>query len=1413
MPHIAYDWLRFWCPPEGTYSLSDGGFLSDPDSEWGSALNPDAKKFEEIAAKPCLVLLGEPGIGKSHELGLAKQAMVTDVGELGDEVLILDLREFQTDVRLCARLFESQEFRRWDAGSHRLHLLLDSLDECLIQIKTVAALLEKELGRYQVDRLTLRIACRTADWPHSLEQALKGLWGDANVGVYELLPLRRRDVRAAAEAQGIDDPDRFIEEVGTREAVPLAIKPVTLRMLINLYRKGATLPTRQADLYEQGCRRLCKEPNLARRESGAVSDVPSPVQFAAAGRIAAATVFANRFAVWKDIDEGAVPPEDVTVRQLSGGAEAVDGGRTEVTEHVIRETLKTGLFTSRGPHRLGWAHQTYAEFLAARYVVASGMTHEQVMSLVVHPDDPGQKLVPQLHETAAWIAGMRPEVFQAIMDRDPEVLLKSDVAAAEPEDRKRLVDALLALYAEGKFTPGSLDLRGHYHKLAHPRLADQLRPYVLDKNAHWLVRRVAIDISEACKVKSLVPELVRIALDQPEETQVRKKAAYAVIRAGDAAAKAQLKPLALGQAGADPDDDLKGCGLQAVWPDHMTAQELFQALTARKRTNYAGSYVAFRLALRKELPEQLQMGDLQFAMNWVAKGHAKDHDVEELGELIIITGWQALEEHPELAQPFARAALARLRDYEAIAKGSEDRPFGQEVRQDAARRRAVLVAVMEAVGPKEETFWLVHTQTPLATDEDVVWLAERVLEAPPDRKDAWLSLINWVFNPHKPGHLDTVIGLCKREPSLGKAFSWLNAVEIESPEGRKMKADYLRHKRLERQMEAQRNRPLLTPPPKERVLALLDEFERGDRNGWWRLNMEMTLEPNSTRYGDELEWDLTTLPGWRDADEATRARIIDAARRYVASPPPMDQSWLGTNTLHRPACAGYRALALLHATDPAFLDGLPTEAWAVWAPIVIAFPLHNSGLWEKSPHTDLVRLAYEHAPDAILAALNTFWWDSSRLDHCCDDRIGEVLLQKAKAPDIQPDHLENLLYQLLKHQYPPALEHALSRVSVPLPTDTQERARTMVAAHALLAHCPGAAWPTVWASIETDTTFGRDLLEGLRQSLDREVLAQFRQELSEQEIGNLYLWLAAQYPHKEDPHHDGAHFVGPRENVAWFRDGLLELLKNRGTPAACEQVRRIARELPEVPWLKWAVQEAEEQTRRQTWQPPRPEHVIALAQDRQRRYVENGEQLLDALCESLQRLEAILQGETPAAPDLWNNRGDVTRPEWRPKGENHLSDYVKRHLERDLRDHGVVVNREVQIRRGQKTDIRVDAVSPGGEAEAPRVISGIIEVKGCWNNRELDSAMETQLVGRYLKDNQCPNGLYILGWFNCDLWSDNDYWKKDAPTYGLEEARKRFAQQAQELQDGGAVPGLTLKAFVLNACLTDTSARRRNGRT
>ena len=152
--------------------------------------------------------------------------------------------------------------------------------------------------------------------------------------------------------------------------------------------------------------------------------------------------FTNKSAIWMGLSRRRTY-EDVTVAELSGGTEPVEENTLQVTEGAVSEALGTGLFSARGSRRMGWAHQTYAEFLAARYLLQRDAEVKQIMSLLRHPTDPDGHLVPQLSQCAAWLAGMSPDVFREVMKTDPDVLLASDVSTASEEDRAKLVSALL----------------------------------------------------------------------------------------------------------------------------------------------------------------------------------------------------------------------------------------------------------------------------------------------------------------------------------------------------------------------------------------------------------------------------------------------------------------------------------------------------------------------------------------------------------------------------------------------------------------------------------------------------------------------------------------------------------------------------------------------------------------------------------------------------------------------------------------------------------------------------------------------------------------------------------------------------------------------------------------------------------
>lgn len=111
-------------------------------------------------------------------------------------------------------------------------------------------------------------------------------------------------------------------------------------------------------------------------------------------------------------------------------------------------------------------------------------------------------------------------------------------------------------------------------------------------------------------------------------------------------------------------------------------------------------------------------------------------------------------------------------------------------------------------------------------------------------------------------------------------------------------------------------------------------------------------------------------------------------------------------------------------------------------------------------------------------------------------------------------------------------------------------------------------------------------------------------------------------------------------------------------------------------------------------------------------------------------------------------------------------------------------------------DIHANVLARNLGGEEYDTVSVIIETKGCWHP-ESKSTMKTQLAGRYLKDNPCRYGLYLVGWFLCAQWDGSDYRKGQTPKLGLDQARIEFDAQASGLSGSQA----TVRSAVIDAGL------------
>jgi hypothetical protein len=472
--------------------------------------------------------------------------------------------------------------------------------------------------------------------------------------------------------------------------------------------------------------------------------------------------------------------------------------------------------------------------------------------------------------------------------------------------------------------------------------------------------------------------------------------------------------------------------------------------------------------------------------------------------------------------------------------------------------------------------------------------------------------------------------------------------------------------------------------------------------------------------------------------------------------------------------------------------------------------LHNKN---EESYLEIVKYAYQNAPDTAINTLmllidtksqnNTNHYYISEIDlfdKCWDKRLKLALLEKVKEDELRPESIEQLIREILRNECTEARKWAKSIISLPLSLIETKYKKQLIIASVLIQYSDSSSWSLIWEKIQQNSAWGRDVLELAFEHIS---LGKLYLNITEKQLADLYIWLVRQYPHDEDPDHSNevmGHWITPRERIGDFRDSVLVQLREYGTSQSCLEIQRLIQELPELLWLRETLIQAQTNMRRKTWQPLIPEDIFQLIFNKEKRLVQNGHQLLEVLIESLGRLELELQGETPAARDVWDYNKDTKS--FKPIDENAFSDYVKRFLDRDLKSRGIVINREVELRRsyggnpGERTDIHIDAVLKQPNGQVYDSITVIIEVKGCWHS-DLETAMQNQLVERYLADNTYPYGLYLVGWFDCQQWDEKDSRKKKTPRWNIDEATRFFNQQAEQLSS----LKIAVRAFVLNTAL------------
>jgi energy-coupling factor transporter ATP-binding protein EcfA2 len=886
----AYPWQRFLVPRGGNISVDGLGLLRDPESAFGAHANPDLKTLAEIDHAPVVVLLGEPGIGKSTLLEHAAEL----AGRAEREVRRLDLAKYASEDRVSRRLSELTPV----AKEVDTDLLIDSLDTGLLAIPTLAYVLAEAIRQHPPwPSVRLRIACRSADWPGFLEQALKDHWSATSVKVVEVAPLRRCDVACAARAEGLDDAG-FIDELRSRRAGPFAARPLTLRFLLDSATAGQPLPATRAGLYRAGCERLAAEQSEPRRELKREGNRSPAERLAIAGRIAAVLTMTDRDAVWigprAEIDR----VRDLSPDELIGELRFPDGSVDRASVDDINEVLSSGLFSLRQSGQLHFAHQTYREFLAAWHLDQQGLPAQRQLDLLCTPGE--RTLVPQLAEVAAWAAALDEDMFRGILSIHPPVLLTSDLAHRAPELRAELVDRILVLADQATWADTDWGLRDQYRSLAHAELPDQLRPWISGSERFLVARRIAIDIAEACKLSALSQPLLDVALSRDDAPAIRVQAIDALDKLADRSMKSQLLPLVETTADQDPSDSILAAALRALWPDLIDFRGLSPHLHPPREPSHLGGYWRF---LNEDLAAGLSPREIPQALVWMRERLADEPpgDIDRVNDTmarsIVARAFRDIAQ-PGVAAELARFAVMFMELGRALFEGPIGRPDPSPLRDDQTRRRLLLALLPAIQRPQHAAALLsrgLHRGTALLLREDVPWLLDLAdSSAYPTTTWTLARLLQEAYNPElAPGLANPILERCATNPVLKRALRLLwRPVSLSSRQAESARESRAFHN----QLDQEHRQRMPDPPPAQRVETALERIEAGEPNAFIDLLRHLGWSSNG-EYDYQEPLDPRELPGWCEAASADAL----AHRRCRLCLSPIQRSGVRAAHHHRQA--------------------------------------------------------------------------------------------------------------------------------------------------------------------------------------------------------------------------------------------------------------------------------------------------------------------------------------------------------------------------------------------------------------------------------------------------------------------------------------------------------------------------------
>ena len=326
-----------------------------------------------------LIILGEPGAGKSELLRFANKRFDTQVYN-ASAIDALPTLDEQSNI-----------------------IIVDGLDEITAYEKGIP--INKILAKLP-KTAPFVLSCRAADWQDTVNtRIIKQKWQQQPI-VGRIIPLNQQEIIAFVNANGEgQNGDEFLKEAQQRDVVDLLKNPQNLQLLLKAV-KNKGWPDTRLELYENASLELVKEDNPIHVSINRTRPATEQL-IEAAGFVFAQLLLSGKTRIRLDGQSGEEYPK---VSEL-----VIE----DIDHEVIQSALSTKLFRLTGQNLLEPCHRTVAEFLAAKWI-AKALRNQLSLRRLEGILYGSNYIVPAafrgLH---AWIATLNSTLANKFIERDP----------------------------------------------------------------------------------------------------------------------------------------------------------------------------------------------------------------------------------------------------------------------------------------------------------------------------------------------------------------------------------------------------------------------------------------------------------------------------------------------------------------------------------------------------------------------------------------------------------------------------------------------------------------------------------------------------------------------------------------------------------------------------------------------------------------------------------------------------------------------------------------------------------------------------------------------------------------------------------------------------------------------------------